>query len=396
MRILIHDFAGHPFQVQLSRYLAGCGYEVLHLYAGSNQTPHGDLVKRVSDPSKFAIHAISIKGTYQKQNFLKRWAQEREYGELLANEIERFRPDVMFSANTPLDAQYLAYRRCKKVHCKFIFWLQDLTGYATYLILRKKMPGIGHLIGRYYLSLENKILRHCQHVVSISQDFLPYFSKAGVSPEHISVIQNWMPLEDIVPCDQSNPWAISHGYSDKFVFLYSGAMGMKHNPQVLCELADYFKNDQDVRVNVISEGIGASWLTKEKEIRGLQNMNILPYQPYETISQVLGSGDVLVAMLEADAGVISVPSKILSYACAGRPILFSVPEKNLAARIVKENEMGLIVPPDDTASFLKAAKDLYDHPELRQTYAKNARRYAEMNFDIRQIGAKFINIIHEN
>ena len=46
MRILVHDYAGHPFQVQLSRELARRGHEVRHAYASALQTPRGELVKR--------------------------------------------------------------------------------------------------------------------------------------------------------------------------------------------------------------------------------------------------------------------------------------------------------------------------------------------------------------
>lgn len=42
MRLLVHDYSGHPHQVQLSRELAKRGHEVLHLYAGFLQTPRGD------------------------------------------------------------------------------------------------------------------------------------------------------------------------------------------------------------------------------------------------------------------------------------------------------------------------------------------------------------------
>ena len=50
MRILIHDYSGHPFQVQLSRELARRGNAVLHLYNGSNPTtPKGAVSKRDGD-----------------------------------------------------------------------------------------------------------------------------------------------------------------------------------------------------------------------------------------------------------------------------------------------------------------------------------------------------------
>ena len=41
MRILVNDYAGHPFQLQLSRSLARDGHTVLHTYFGAYQTPKG-------------------------------------------------------------------------------------------------------------------------------------------------------------------------------------------------------------------------------------------------------------------------------------------------------------------------------------------------------------------
>ena len=52
---------------------------------------------------------------------------------------------------------------------------------------------------------------------------------------------------------------------------------------------------------------------------------LLPYQPFGRLSEVLASADVLVALLESDAGAYSVPSKVLTYLAAGRPILGAIP-----------------------------------------------------------------------
>jgi hypothetical protein len=34
-----------------------------------------------------------------------------------------------------------------------------------------------------------------------------------------------------------NSWSARHGLDDKFVFLYSGTLAMKHNPDILWQLA---------------------------------------------------------------------------------------------------------------------------------------------------------------
>ena len=73
---------------------------------------------------------------------------------------------------------------------------------------------------------------------------------------------------------------------------------------------------------------------------------------------MLASADVLVSVLEAEAGHFSVPSKVQSYLCAERAILLAAPHANLAAAIVARENAGLVVEPDDIEGFLEAAKAL--------------------------------------
>jgi glycosyltransferase involved in cell wall biosynthesis len=111
------------------------------------------------------------------------------------------------------------------------------------------------------------------------------------------------------------------------------------------------------------------------------------------LPDVIGSADVLVAILEPDAGVFSVPSKVLTYLCAARPVLLAVPKENLAAKIVTSSGAGLVVEPTDIAGFCAAAKHLIDSPDLRDQFAKAARQYAENHFDIHRIGDQFEAIL---
>jgi glycosyltransferase involved in cell wall biosynthesis len=164
---------------------------------------------------------------------------------------------------------------------------------------------------------------------------------------------------------------------------------MKHNPEVLLRLALHFKDDQHVKILVCSEGLGADWLQQKKKEIVLPNLILLGFQPMEKFSQVLAAGDVLIAILEPDAGVFSVPSKVLSYLCAERPLLLSIPIENLAAKVVDENRAGLLVQPNDTDSLIKKADELYQNQSLCLSLAKNARKYAENNFDIEKIADKF-------
>ena len=389
MRILVHDYPGHPFQVQLSREFAKRGFEVLHLYAGYNITPRGSLHKSANDPERFSIRPIFIREPLQKYSFVHRWRQEREYGRLLSSEIKEYQPDVVISANTPLDAQSSALKTAHELDIRFIFWLQDVIGVATDILLRIKLPVIGGVIGRYYIRLERQLLKQSDQIVLITNDFRPLMQEWGVGEEKLSVIPNWAPLEDLMPKSRENAWSKKWGLADCFCFMYTGTLGMKHNPELLLQLALHFQKDPEVVVIVVSEGPGAEWLKKQKENLSLKNLRLFDYQPFDQLSSVMGSADVLLAILEPDAGIFSVPSKVLTYLCAQRPILLAVPEENLAAKIINQHEAGFVVSPTDIQAFIEAAESLYINKECRERFARNGRLYAETHFDIQRITDKF-------
>ncbi|MBW8727568.1 MAG: hypothetical protein JF625_20755 [Inquilinus limosus] len=116
---------------------------------------------------------------------------------------------------------------------------------------------------------------------------------------------------------------------------------------------------------------------------------MIPFQPMEQFPDMLASADALVVLIERDAGVFSVPSKLLSYLCAKRAVLLSVPRENLAARIVAESGAGLVVDPDDDEGFVAAALQLMEDGDVREQCAVAGRRYAEQTFDIEAIARRF-------
>ncbi|MEX2454493.1 MAG: glycosyltransferase family 4 protein [Rhodospirillaceae bacterium] len=393
MKILVHDYSGHPFQVQLSRELARRGHDVLHIHASFFQTPKGALLVTPDDPPGLAIEPLDIGEPFAKHRFVRRIRQEIRYGRLSADRMRAFGPDVVLSSNVPLDPQNIFQRACRDAGAGFAFWLQDIYSVAIDRILRRRFPGLGHLVGARYTALERRLLRDSDAVVAITEDFLPTLARWGVTSAKCHVVENWAPIEELPEMPRDTAWRREHGLAGRQVILYSGTLGMKHNPALLLELALKFRDRPDVAVAVVSEGPGADWLARHGHEQGLANLRILPFQPFSRFPEVLASGDLLVAILEPDAGIFSVPSKILSYLCAARPILAAMPVENLAARIVVRNEIGRVVGPGDLAGFVDGARALLDDADLARTCGTNARRYAETRFRIADIGARFDRIL---
>jgi colanic acid biosynthesis glycosyl transferase WcaI len=107
---------------------------------------------------------------------------------------------------------------------------------------------------------------------------------------------------------------------------------------------------------------------------------------------MLAGADVLVAFVEPEAGIYSVPSKILTYLAVGRPILAAMPTANLAARLIETQQAGLVCGCDATAEFAANAAELANNPPIRTKFGANGRDYALRNFAISGIADRFMAV----
>jgi glycosyltransferase involved in cell wall biosynthesis len=84
---------------------------------------------------------------------------------------------------------------------------------------------------------------------------------------------------------------------------------------------------------------------------------------------------------------------VLSYLCAGRPLLAALPPDNLAAKVVEASGAGLMVEPDDGHGLVEAARRLLQDSDLRERLGTAGRAYAEKTFDISTVGDRFEEVI---
>jgi colanic acid biosynthesis glycosyl transferase WcaI len=391
MRILINDFGGYPFPMQLSRFLANNGYTVLHTYVSNIKTPHGDMEKG-EDSGNLEILPIILNTEFKKYSFLGRLKGEYEFAKRVSVIINSFKPDIFLSANTPLLAQSILLDKCKQSKIKFIYWCQDIHSIAIENYLKKRLLFLGKWMSIYLKNKEIRLLEQSDHVITISDSFNDIFKEWGISRTHLSVIQNWAPVNEITIEPKINSWSTKFGVDNKLVVLYSGTLGLKHNPMLISNAAKRLKNNEEVIFVVISEGIGAQILIEQKKRFELNNLLVLPYQDYDIFPKVLGGSDILLSILEENASLFSVPSKVLTYLCAQKAILLSVPLDNLSAKIVTNSKSGYCVEPVDVDEFIDRISELIDNSDLRKKMGKNGRKYAEENFEISEIANKFIKI----
>jgi colanic acid biosynthesis glycosyl transferase WcaI len=397
MKILLNDFSGHAFTIELARWFAENGYQVTYTYCSTVASPKGDLQSMTRNPTTLEVRPVCLPGErlFDKYHPIKRLRDEVFIGRQVRKICLEFKPDVILSGNTHLLTQREIQNSARIVGARFIFWLQDLYGIGIRENLAKRIP-LGRLLGAPFEALEARLLRQSDHVIVISEDFRKETRRLGVADSRVTVIENWAPIDEIPVLPKDNAWSREHDLHDKPVIMYTGTLGLKHNPEILARIAEALADIHDLKVVICSEGIGADYLREQKAARDLDNLVISGFQPFARLPEVMASADILLALLEEDAGSFSVPSKVLSYLCAGRAIALSAPETNLAVRIVREANAGLIFRPGDSPDHLETKmRQLLNDNQARTDYGNSARIYAERSFKIVSIGKNFLRHLRQ-
>jgi len=394
MRILINEFCGHAFQLELSRELARRGHTVLHVYFADNvSTPKGNTQIRKDDPEGLMIEGLHISREFSKHSLLTRRQADVEYGRVVANRVEMFRPDVVMSGNMPLDAQAILLKAAHRYNTRFIFWLQDVYSLAAKFVLQRKSKLLALAGDAYFGRLEKKLLRKSDAVICISDGFAETIRAWGIDGPNVHVVDNWAPLDEVQPKAKQNPWAVEHGVADDFCFVYSGTLGTKHRPELLLELAKYLEANKSGKLVVVAGGAGADWLAANAKDVSPDVLKLLPFQPYDRVSEVFGTADVLITLLDSDAGSFAVPSKTLAYLCAGRALIIAAPSTNEAARVVERAKAGIVLSPDAPNGLIGAAERFLGDRMLCADCGRNGRAYAERTFAIASIADRFLSIL---
>lgn len=391
VRILVHDYSGHPFQVELSRELARRGHAVTHSFCPGWVSGKGHLVAEPGETLTF--DPVGPTEPIAKDRFARRVLAETRVGWELLRQVRRTRAQTAMLSNAQIPTLVVFALGMALMRRPWVLWHQDVYAVAVKSFAGDKLGRMFRVVAAVFSVAEKWVSRRAAAVVVIAPSFVPVHQEWGTA-DKVTVIPNWAPLDEIRPVARKNDWAIEHELDDTATLLYSGTLGLKHNPTLLVGLArQVIDGGRPVRLVVVNEGPAVEVIRAEAE-RLEVPVTLLPFQPYERLSEVLGAGDILVVLLEQQAGAFSVPSKTLSYLCAGRPILGMMPSENLASALITRAG-GLVTSPTEQALPAAAswAAGVLDDADLREELGLASRDLAEQEFALAGCADRFEAIL---
>ena len=287
---------------------------------------------------------------------------------LLARALLLRRTDLVVTMTDPPMLAVLGpmigfFKRNKVVH-----WAQDLYPEVAEEIgvLPKGSPLIGLL-----RSVSTLALKRCDAVVSIGRCMTSRLVQRGVSYARIFNIPNWAPA--VTPIDRkNNPFRREHGLEGDFVVVYSGNMGLAHDFDAILKAAESLRGRHIVFL-MIGDGPRRAEIERSVATLGLSNLRFLPSQPSAKLSESLSAGDAHLVTMRPNLCGLVVPSKVYGVLATGRPCLFIGPADSEAARLITEQDAGVVIDPARPADLAGILLDWAADPVAHAAACRRAR-----------------------
>ena len=168
----------------------------------------------------------------------------------------------------------------------------------------------------------------------------------------------------------------------------------EHGLEWVLRAAAHLKDDPDIRIVLMGDGVTKPDLLRQAREEGLTNVLFFDPIPKERLAGVLKVCD-LGLMLLVNRPIIETvcPNKFLDYMAAGLPVLVNF--RGEVRAICEREHCGVVVPPDDPPAMADAIRRLARDPERSRAIGRRAARVAAEQFDRARLVEDFERVLEE-
>lgn len=325
--------------------------------------------------------AITRKRHYipRRASFVQRSIMEIGFGIRVAT-ARRKDVDVVFCISPPLLAVLLIQLRqqLRRRRTPLVIWVQDLYGLGV-----AETKGSGTFAARVASALEALAFRTATALAVIHDRFRAHIvDRLGVNAESVRVFRNWSRQEPIPAAERAEALRILgwEQLADHVLVLHAGNMGTKQGLENVVEAARLADTTED-KVTFILVGDGNQRARLERMAEGVSSIRFVDVLEADKFGYALRAADMLLVNQIPGISEMCVPSKVLSYFSAGRPVIAAVDPDGITADDIRHSEAGVVIPAGEPARLLKEVVALTRDGHAMQHMGQAGRDFIETNFD---------------
>ena len=317
-------------------------------------------------------------------------------GSLFFQAIQRIgcQDDVLVVTNPP-SLPFLVAAACWLRRARCVLLIYDV--YPQVMVATGVIRQ-GALLTRCLDWLNKWLYRSVERIVVLGRDMAGLAAaKLEQDDGRIVVIPNWADLQQVLPGERRGN-ALLHelGLAEKFVVQYAGNMGRPNDLESLLECAQRLEDVSDIHFLFIGSGAKRSWLEQTVRKNHLANVTILPNRPRSDQPNFLNACDIAVVSLVPGMSGVSVPSRMYNILAAGKPLLAIVGQDSEAACMVREEQVGWVVPPRQPDEIVAAILEAKADPERLSEMGLRARAAAEIKYSLEKATQAYLALIGQS
>ena len=294
--------------------------------------------------------------------------------------------------------------RVKKA--KFIYNIQDFNP--------EQIESVSYSKNRFVISAMKYLdCRSCNKsdlVITVGRDLVDTLKSRfdnGKVPDYV-MINNWIDEKLIHPISDTDENVLAfkekYGLTDKFVFMYSGNIGLYYDLDNIFSVLEKIKpgtrtqDGRDVVFAFVGDGGRRKALEEYALNHGMSNVVFIPYQSKENLVYSLNAADIHICTNANGIKGVSCPSKYYGIAAVGKPVLASLEKGTEIRAIIEETNGGLVSDPEDYVSFYENVIkfiNLAGSEELQKMGARsryNVEKHLGKNISIERYREEILNI----
>ncbi len=304
------------------------------------------------------------------------------------------RPDVLVLETWPLFAVQIGTWLGAWWHVPVVYYVQDVYPEAAESagLLQTRGP-----LSRLLRSWDRRLCLKSRKVIAISNTMRDLLCRnRAIAPGRIAVIPNWVDREGFPRETRGDSWRLEMGIApDVFVAMYAGTMGLASGSDVLVDVAKRFEVRSRVLILCIGEGPLKRKMIRDATQANLRNIRFERFQPRHRLAEVHAAANAMLLTLSKGSQDASVPSKMVTYLAAGRPIVSAVPARSAISQQLQAAQAGIRTPPGDPDSIARAITLLAERPTEARQMGENGRKYFEKHLTLDGACRQFQEVLEE-
>ena len=301
------------------------------------------------------------------------------------------KPDVVLASSPPIFPMFSTWLVCK------------LRGVPMVLEVRDLWPAsaiqMGILKNRMLIAImawmERLLYNQSRHIVALTEGIRADIRSRGWPSDKLSLVTCGADVDRLYPDRPGADFVRhKHGWTDKRVVMYFGAIGQANNIPVILRVARRLHARSDILFVLIGDGMKRGPTEKAVVQQGLDNVHVLAPVPKHDARMYINAADLcLVTLQDIPLFDGAIPTKLIDYMACGKAVLCGV--RGEARAIVDVAGAGMTFEPDDDAQLHGQIVELLADPVRITAMGERGLAHVRAHFPADRMRVQMESILME-